>query len=123
MQRLLLAEDDRDLRELLCTVLEADGATVVSVANGREALEMLENGGGDFDVALLDVRMPLMTGLEVLRESRRGGATVPIILITSFADHELVDRAIALGAACVLDKPIDADLLRRTVRGLREGPR
>jgi CheY-like chemotaxis protein len=112
----LLAEDDRDLRELLSGVLRADGATVVSVANGREALDELQREA--FDVVVLDNRMPVMTGLEVLRAIRTARSTVPVILITSFLDHQTVDRAVALGIATVIDKPFDAEQLREVLSKL-----
>ncbi|CAN5923983.1 hypothetical protein BH11MYX4_BH11MYX4_06310 [soil metagenome] len=115
MRRLLLAEDDRDLRELLSAILEADGATVVAVSNGREAMDHLRRDGSGFHAAILDVRMPLMTGLDVLRESRRLESVVPIVLVTSFADDELRERARELGAACVINKPLDPEHLRQAV--------
>ncbi|MBX3189643.1 MAG: response regulator [Labilithrix sp.] len=114
----MLAEDDRDLRELLSGVLRSDGASVVAVTNGREALEEIQREGSDFDAVVLDNRMPVMTGLEVLRAARSAGSTVPVVLITSFLDHELVDRAIALGVATVIDKPFDAEQLREVIAKL-----
>jgi CheY-like chemotaxis protein len=117
MPRLLLAEDDRDLRELLCAVLESEGCSVVAVANGREAIDQLRVGNR-FDAAIFDVRMPVMTGLDALREARRLGVVVPILLVTSFGDQELHERAIALGAARVMDKPLAPEELREAVREL-----
>lgn len=114
--RLLLAEDDRDLRELLGTALQADGSVVVAVGNGRDALEQLAATNHSFDVALLDVRMPGLTGLDVLSAARRQGNDVPVVLITSFCDPELEARGLALGATRVLDKLLDLDELLRVVR-------
>lgn len=121
MPRVLLAEDDRDFRDVLCSVLEADGRTVVAVPNGRAALDALARAHDDFDVVLLDVHTPSMTGLDVLRESRIAGMTVPVVLMTSFADHALTKRALALGAACVVEKPFDDERLRQVIDGILQG--
>jgi CheY-like chemotaxis protein len=120
MQRLLLAEDDWDLRELLTDFLESEGVEVVAVADGRAALERLARAAHDFDVALLDVRMPLKTGLEVLREAREAGVTLPIALVTSFSDDEIVEQARRFGAACIIAKPYDPFRLRDVLRGVVE---
>lgn len=119
----MLAEDDRDLRELFSRFLEEDGAMVVAVANGRDALACLQKD--PFDAAILDVRMPGMTGLEVLRELARRRSTIPILLVSSFADPDLHDRAVKLGAALVLAKPLSAAELRSAVLtvGRRPTPR
>jgi two-component system, cell cycle response regulator CpdR len=114
--RLLLAEDDADFRELLSAALEIGGATVVAVANGREALERIDVEGDAFDVMVFDVRMPGMTGLDVLCAARARGNHVPVVLITSFCDPELEERGQRLGAARVIDKLVDLELLRQVVR-------
>lgn len=121
--RLLLAEDDQDFRELLRAALEVGGTIVVAVANGREALERLARAAEAFDVAVLDVRMPGMTGLDVLRATRRDGNEVPIVLITSFCDPELEERGRHLGATRVLDKLLDLEQLRQAVHEAARSPR
>jgi CheY-like chemotaxis protein len=124
MRRLLLAEDDRDLRDVLREVLEATGASVVTVADGKTALDALL-GGGSFDLAILDVGMPRMSGLDVLRAAARSGELdrVPVVLITGFGDEELRDEALALGALEVMNKPLDAqdlhELILRSTAGRR----
>lgn len=118
MRRFLLAEADRDLREILMAALDADNAIVVAVGNGREAFEQLLGNDGDFDVAVLDVRMPEMTGMDVLREAARAGCGVPIVLTIGFEDSDLRRRAQDLGAATVLEKPLEPERLREIVWAL-----
>jgi CheY-like chemotaxis protein len=96
-------------------VLEASGVLVVAVTNGRAALDQLRDDADHFDLAILDVRMPFMTGLQVLREATRMGVTIPIVLMTSFGDAELHQQGRALGAMQVIDKPVDVDQLRQIV--------
>lgn len=113
--QLLLAEDDLDLREIFREALEGPRMTVTAVADGARALELVVADPMAFDAALFDVRMPVMTGLEVLRVMRNRNLTLPVLLMTSFADDELRREALGLGAAGVLQKPFDVDQLRRAV--------
>lgn len=115
--RLLLAEDDRDLRDVFRELLCTRAVSVTPVANGQEALELLIANASAFDAALLDVRMPLMTGLEVLREVRARSIELPILLMTSFTDDELRREATRLQAAGILQKPLEADQLLAAVLG------
>ena len=84
---ILVVDDDHDLRESLRVTLEEEGFATIPACNGREALEILEQGGQPTpDVILLDLMMPVMTGLEVveqLRADRRFGL-IPIVLMTAF---------------------------------------
>jgi DNA-binding response OmpR family regulator len=115
MRRLLLAEVDRDLRQLLCAALEGDGTVVVTVANGRDALEHLRRDSG-LSAAILDARLPGMSGLEVLRTMRRYGARVPVLLVTSFGDHEVHEHVLRLGRVRVIEKPLEPEDLVAAVR-------
>jgi two-component system response regulator (stage 0 sporulation protein F) len=102
---------------MLCNLLEADGVQVVAVGNGREALDRLKADEGRFDTAILNARMPFMTGLEVLRASRPTARGLPIILVTSFNDGDVEEQALKLGAARVLQKPFDySEDLRRILQ-------
>ncbi|MFO0679368.1 MAG: response regulator [Polyangiaceae bacterium] len=85
--RLLLAEDDDDFRLMLTSMLERRGFRVTAVPDGRVALTLLASTMSlRFDGAILDVRMPGATGLEVLRSRRLAQDDVPIVLISGFAD-------------------------------------
>jgi DNA-binding response OmpR family regulator len=114
--RLLLAEDDFELRELLACVLRADGHDVVEARDGNELWTMLsEDGREPFALVVSDVRMPGLTAFDVLSRLQRSLADTPVILITAFGDQTTHLRALRLGASRIFDKPFDCDDLRAAV--------
>lgn len=119
--RLILLEDDPEMRGMLASALEGDGHTVTQLRDGNEFLELLRTsvlGGsalGWADLMISDIRMPGCSGLDILWAARTFGFGVPIILITAFGSPETHAEARALGAVAVLDKPFDVDDLRALV--------
>jgi len=113
--KILLAEDDRDLRELLAFSLFRAGYSVTSCGDGLELLERLEprpeGGGGGFDLVLTDLRMPALTGLEVLEALHDLPRRPPFVCMTAFGDDATHAAARKLGAAFTIDKPFDLDRL------------
>ena len=105
--RILLAEDERIARVSLAELLESQGYRVTAVEDGAAALSQLLNG--NFDAVLLDLRMPEMDGLTVLRKSREAGIHVPVIVMTAVDDSATVIEAMRLGAYDYISKPIDFD--------------
>ena len=109
----LIAEDDRDIRELVTAKLTAAGYQVLSYGNGPEALAATHKHRPD--VALLDVMMPGMNGYVVLERLRAGPATreIPVIMLTALAQSGDVERAINMGAEGYITKPFEpAELLQ-----------
>lgn len=123
MIRVLLADDQALLRAGLRAVLEHDGdITVVGeAANGREALR--EGRERRPDLFLMDLRMPVMTGTEAIRALRADPllSGTPVLILTTFDEHDDVVEAIAAGANGYLLKSIEAEDLRRSVRRAVEG--
>jgi len=125
-RRVLLAEDDPALLELMSSALRTEGFEVIEASDGLELLARLEQlvrwrREVDAPFAIVsDIRMPGLSGLEVLALLRRASWVTPVILISGFADHEACDEAEALGATAVLAKPFDLDELRDAVRGALE---
>ena len=119
--RLLLAEDDLELRELLAYVLRADGHEVVEARDGLELLEILRESSErgalhePFALVVSDVRMPGLTAFDVLTRLQRAVTNTPVILITAFGDQTTHLRAQRMGACRVFDKPFDFDDLRAAV--------
>jgi len=115
--RLLLAEDDVELRSLIATSLREDGFEVVEVADGNALVDrladaMAADGSLDgFDLVVSDIRMPGFSALEVMTGMRRMLFRTPVVLITAFGDAKTHERARRLGAARVFDKPFDVDEL------------
>ena len=121
IKRVLLAEDDADMRAMLAAAPRHDQYEVVEARDGRELLERYSASrvaGLPVDVIITDLRMPKLTGLQVLRELHDAKHRIPVILITAFGDHGTHIDAWLLGAAAVLDKPFEVDDLRRLVRNL-----
>ncbi|MBS0410573.1 MAG: response regulator [Proteobacteria bacterium] len=112
--RVLLADDNPTNRKVVELMLDAVGADVVSVENGREAVEALKEGG--FDVVLMDLQMPVMDGLEAIRvirgaEASAGGPRLPIIVLSANTSEDDLAASEAAGADAHLGKPIRADAL------------
>lgn len=111
----LVVDDDRINRMLLQRNLEADGHTVLSAQNGREALERL---AGDLpDVILLDILMPELDGFAVLDEVKADSRLrdIPVIMISALDEMDSVVRCIEAGAEDYLPKPFDPTLLRARI--------
>jgi DNA-binding NtrC family response regulator len=110
--RVLLAEDDDELRWALEEILTDEGYDVMAVRSGaalqeqlRGALQMRDEGR-PYDVIVSDLRMPGSTGLDVLASSRAEGSQIPMILMSAFGDDETRARAMQLGAAAFIGKPL-----------------
>lgn len=113
--RVLLAEDDYELRRLVAGALRGAGFDVVETRDGRELLEQVGSALLDrqhhygFDLVISDIRMPGQTGMEILSGLARSQITAPVLLITAFGDEHTHQLATQLGTAGVLDKPVDLD--------------
>ncbi|MFK5927759.1 MAG: response regulator [Desulfuromusa sp.] len=106
--QILLAEDDLELRELLILVLSRAGYQVTSCDNGLQLLEQLEQAG-NYDLVISDVRMPALTGLEVLESQIDNPRCPPFIVMTAFGDESTHAAAQRFGATATIDKPFDLD--------------
>jgi CheY-like chemotaxis protein len=118
--RVLVAEDDPEMRNLLVQDLQADGFEVVSAMDGLDALGAIgQASSGDpihaFDIVVADLRMPGLSGLDLLAALKRTHSSAPFILITAFASAETHETARRLGAWAVLDKPFGLELLRAAI--------
>ena len=118
MTRILVAEDDHDIGELIRLILEFGGSEVVAVRNGVDALKIATRGR--FDAVLLDVRMPGLSGLEVCRRLRAQKDTqdTPIIFISARGQESEIHAGINAGANAYVVKPFDPDDLSTMVYGL-----
>lgn len=112
--RILVVDDDPDMRALLASRLKEAGCIAYEATSGNEALTILASrGSGEgVDLLLIDLRMPGPSGIQVLRELRAARQLPPAILMTAFAEPHVCGEALALGIH-VLDKPFTFDALRR----------
>ena len=115
--RLLLTDDEELNRDMLTRRLARHGYDVLAVASGRETLAAIERE--EFAVLLLDVMMPEMSGLEVLRRIRqtRSPEQLPIIMVTARAQSEDIVEALDLGANDYVTKPVDMAVMLARIRG------
>ena len=90
--RLLMAEDKISLSRAIIRILEKNNYTAEAVNNGEDALVYIENG--DYDAAILDIMMPKMDGITVLKKLRENGNRIPILLLT--AKSEIDDKVLGL---------------------------
>ena len=112
--KLLLAEDELSLSRALVHILEKNHYTVDPVYNGQEALDYLENG--NYDAVILDVMMPYLDGISVLKKLRSNGNPIPVLILS--AKSEIDDKVLGLdsGANDYLTKPFDAKELLARIR-------
>ncbi len=114
--RLLLAEDEKALSNALVTILKHNNYSVDAVYNGRDALDYLLNG--NYDGAILDIMMPKMDGISVLKAFRAQNKNLPVLLLT--AKTETDDKVLGLdsGADDYLGKPFDTKELLARIRAM-----
>ncbi len=121
-RRVLLAEDNEINTFVARRILESKGILVEHAENGKRAVEMVEqNPEGYFDAIVMDIRMPVMSGLEATRQiramSRTDAQTVPIIAMTANAYEEDVSQSLAAGMNAHLAKPIEPQVILGTLAG------
>ena len=114
--RILLAEDERALSKALVKIFEKSNYSIDAVYDGQEALDYLD--GGNYDAAVLDIMMPEVDGITVLKKLRETGSDLPVLLLT--AKSEVDDKVLGLdsGADYYLTKPFDAKELLAAVRAI-----
>ncbi len=112
--RILVVDDDRNIRYAFRELLEADGYEVLEAADGNSAIKLSDTP--DLALIFLDVAMPDLDGLAVLDELKKQGSTVPVIVITAFSSMETAVRAVRSGAYEYLTKPLDVHKIRLLVQ-------
>ena len=116
MSKILIAEDDDSLRSLVARALLDDGHDLIATAHGAAALEELQRHGGDFDLLLTDVKMPVMDGIALALATGRDHPDIAIMLMTGYADQR--ERAHELDALVhdVIAKPFSVEQIKGAVR-------
>ena len=111
--RLLVVDDDAMVLQTVCTIFQMYGFEVWSCRDGREAMALLEQRQPD--VMLTDIRMPGMSGSDLLLHLRNAGYHFPVIVMTGYADMDAAVDAVKGGAFDFIRKPYDPELLVQTV--------
>jgi len=107
--KILIVDDESDMRWILTTILEKEGFQVLIAENGKRAIKKIRNEKPN--LVLLDIKMPEMDGMEVLENLKKKVVTLPVIMMTAFSDVKTAVRAIKIGAYDYLVKPFDNDEL------------
>jgi DNA-binding NtrC family response regulator len=106
--KILVADDEQNLRRVLAAMLRRDGHDVVQASNGAEAIERL----ADVDIVITDLRMPGADGMDVLRTAAKSFPHVPVIMITAYGSVGQAVEAIKAGAFDYIEKPFEQDSIR-----------
>lgn len=118
MKKILIVDDDAELRANLTEVLKGAGYQAESATSAKEGVAMIESR--EFDVVLLDFMMPKMSGIDALLTMRRMRPKTKVIMVTAFATVENAVDAIKKGASDYISKPFKIELLLTTIRRVLE---
>src|SRR4051794_1233108 len=113
MARILIADDQEMMRDSLAGILAREGHEVVATGDGATAVGRLQ--GARFDLLITDLKMPKMTGIELLGEAKRLRPEMPVVLMTAFASVQTAVEAMKLGAYDYIQKPFDGDEIKHLV--------
>lgn len=114
--RILLAEDERSLSRAVVALMEKHNYSADAVYDGEEALDYLE--AGNYDALILDIMMPKLDGLEVLRRLRAAGNPIPVLLLTARSEIEDKVTGLDTGANDYLTKPFSTEELMARIRAI-----
>lgn len=114
----LIVDDDEEIRQLFCDMVELLGFRPKAVADGVTALQQLKSNS--FSLIILDMRIPDMSGLETFNGIRQFDSTVPVVLTTGFGIDESVKHALSQGALLCLEKPFNVTRAMKTLRDIIE---
>jgi two-component system, OmpR family, response regulator len=116
----LVVDDTKNIRALLTKCLELEGYAVKTAEDGRSALSLIEKER--FDLLFLDIKMPLLSGTEVLRRAREMGVTTPVVIVTAYATVKNAVDCTQLGAVAYLQKPFTADKIKTVLKEVLASP-
>ena len=116
MTKILIAEDDQDIRELIVLTLQFNDFEVNSAADGAAAVEAAQKDS--YDLILMDVRMPRMTGYQACHALKKDEATkdIPIIFLSAKGQEQEIQKGLDAGAADYILKPFAPDVLVKTIK-------
>lgn len=113
MPRILVVDDELDVREFSRSFFQKRGISVDMASNGVEAIQIIEKDPPD--LVLLDVRMEGLSGLDVLRELQRKSLKINVLMVSGMEDQEVVEEASRLGCMGFIHKPLELGELQRVV--------
>jgi two-component system response regulator PilR (NtrC family) len=118
MDRVLIVDDEKGMRDFLAIMLKKEGYAVSQAESAEKASDLISRG--EFDLVISDISMPGQSGLEVLRQAKGSNPDTPVIMITAYASTESAVEALKLGAYDYIIKPFDVEEMRIVVRNALE---
>ncbi|HJV46728.1 MAG TPA: response regulator [Bacillota bacterium] len=112
--KILIVDDQYGIRVLLYEVFGKEGYQTFQAANGKQALEIVGNESPD--LVILDMKIPGMDGLEILKEIKKINKEIKVIMMTAYGELDMIKEATELGAVTHFTKPFDIDELRLAVK-------
>ncbi|SFL92637.1 two-component system, response regulator, stage 0 sporulation protein F [Paenibacillus sp. 1_12] len=113
MKKLLIVDDQNGIRILLTEVFSTEGYQTYQASNGKLALEIVRSASPD--LVLLDMKIPGMDGLDILKHIKSIDASIKVIMMTAYGELDMIKEATDLGAIMHFTKPFDIDELRQAV--------
>lgn len=113
-RKILVVDDQYGIRVLLCEILQKDGYQMFEAANGVQALKIVKEE--ELDLVLLDMKIPGMDGIEILKRIKEDKPEIGVIMMTAYGELNLINEAINLGAITHFAKPFDIDDIREVIR-------
>jgi DNA-binding NtrC family response regulator len=122
-RHVLIVDDDSEVRQLFCDLVKLLGFAPTATASGMAALQQLKSS--HFDLVILDMRVPDLSGLEAFKAIRQFNSSVPVVLTTGFGMDKDVQEALSMGALMCLEKPFEVTRTLKTLREIveKESPR
>ncbi|MBS4219010.1 response regulator [Bacillus sp. FJAT-49711] len=114
MKKVLIVDDQAGVRSLLCAVLQSEECQIYEAANGPQALYMISQYIPDF--VLLDIRIPGMDGIEILKRIKETNSNICVTIMTAYSDENLIKQALEFGAFSCLSKPFDIEEVRTLIK-------
>lgn len=111
---ILIADDEPEIVKFFCNIFSKEGYRVINAQNGRNVLKRIKKG--DIDLVILDVVMPDMNGIKVLRELRKITPKVAVILLSAYGTLHTAKEAMLLGAQDYITKPFDIDFMKDAIK-------
>ncbi|MFS8606002.1 response regulator [Priestia aryabhattai] len=113
-EKILIVDDQYGIRILLTEVLQKEGYTTFQAANGFQAIDITKEQAPD--LVLLDMKIPGMDGIEILKRLKQHDETIKVIIMTAYGELDMIQEAKDLGALTYFAKPFDIDEIRKVVR-------
>lgn len=113
-KKILIVDDQYGIRVLLCEIFRKEGIETYQAENGKEALEIVQKF--EPDLVMLDMKIPGMDGLEILRRLRKIDTKIKVMIMTAYGELDMIQEAMSLGATTHFAKPFDIEEIKVVIK-------